>query len=235
MLKSRGGELTPRTEIAPSILAANFACLGDAISGVEAAGVSLIHVDVMDGHFVPNISIGVPVVASLRKATQLLLDVHLMIYNPERYIEAFAKAGADTLLIHQESTPHLDRALAMAREEGCKAGVVINPATPVDSLSEVLDQVGQVLVMSVNPGYGGQAFIPNSLEKIRQLRDLRTRYHYNYRIEVDGGVGPENVADLVRAGAEILVAGTSVYHTPDPAEAVRRLQQIATDAVAEKV
>jgi ribulose-phosphate 3-epimerase len=158
-----------------------------------------------------------------------------MIENPERYIEAFARAGADTLLIHQEATPHLDRVLAMAREEGCKAGVVINPATPVDSLSEVLSQVGQVLVMSVNPGYGGQAFIPHSLEKIRQLRDLRARYHYNYRIEVDGGVGSENVADLVRAGAEILVAGTSVFHTPDPAEAVRRLQQIATDAVAEKV
>src|ERR1019366_7918082 len=122
-----------------------------------------------------------------------------------------------------------------AREEGCKAGVVINPATPVESLSEVLNQVGQVLVMSVNPGYGGQAFIPHSLEKIRQLRDLRARYHYNYRIEVDGGGGPDNVAELVRAGAEILVAGTSVFHTPDPAEAVRRMQQIATDAVAEKV
>jgi ribulose-phosphate 3-epimerase len=235
VLKSGGGELTPRTEIAPSILAANFARLGDEIASVEAAGVSMVHVDVMDGHFVPNISIGVPVVASLRKATQLLLDVHLMIENPERYIEAFARAGADTLLIHQEATPHLDRALAMAREEGCTAGVVINPATPVESLSEVLAQVGQVLVMSVNPGYGGQAFIPHSLEKIRQLRDLRTRYRYNYRIEVDGGVGPENVADLVRAGAEIHVAGTSVFQTPNPAEAVRRLQQIATDAVAEKV
>ncbi len=227
--------MTPRTEIAPSILAANFARLGDEIASVEAAGVSMVHVDVMDGHFVPNISIGVPVVASLRKATQLLLDVHLMIENPERYIEAFARAGADTLLIHQEATPHLDRALAMAREEGCTAGVVINPATPVESLSEVLAQVGQVLVMSVNPGYGGQTFIPHSLEKIRQLRDLRTRHRYNYRIEVDGGVGPENVADLVRAGAEILVAGTSVFQTPNPAEAVRRLQQIATGAVAEKV
>jgi ribulose-phosphate 3-epimerase len=227
--------LTSRTEIAPSILAANFAQLGDAIGSVEAAGVSMVHVDVMDGHFVPNISIGVPVVASLRKATQLLLDVHLMIENPERYIEAFARAGADMLLIHQEATPHLDRALAMAREQGCKAGVVINPATPVETLSEVLAQVDQVLVMSVNPGYGGQAFIPNSLNKIRQLRDLRARHHYHYRIEVDGGVGPDNVAELVRAGAEILVAGTSVFHTPDPAEAVRRMQQIATDAVAEKV
>jgi ribulose-phosphate 3-epimerase len=158
-----------------------------------------------------------------------------MIENPERYIEAFARAGADTLLIHQEATPHLDRTLAMAREEGCKAGVVINPATPVATLSEVLSQVSQVLVMSVNPGFGGQEFIPYSLEKIRQLRDLRARYNYNYRIEVDGGVAVENTAELVRAGAEILVAGTSVFHTSDPAEAVRRLQQIATDAVAEKV
>ena len=225
----------PRTEIAPSILAADFACLGDAIRTVESAGVRMIHVDVMDGHFVPNISIGVPVVASLRKATRLLLDVHLMIENPERYVEAFAQAGADTLLIHQESTPNLDRALAMAREHGCNAGVVINPATPVSSLSEVLAQVSQVLVMSVNPGYGGQRFIPNSLEKVTQLRVLRDRHNYNYRIEVDGGVVAENTADLVRAGADILVAGTSVFHTPNPAEAVRKLQQIATDAVAEKV
>ena len=167
----------PRTEIAPSILAADFACLGDAIRAVETAGVRMVHVDVMDGHFVPNISIGVPVVASLRKATRLLLDVHLMIENPERYVEAFAQAGADTLLIHEESTPNLDRALAMVREHGCNAGVVINPATPVSSLSEVLAQVSQVLVMSVNPGYGGQRFIPNSLEKITQLRVLRDRHN----------------------------------------------------------
>ncbi len=225
----------PRSEIAPSILAADFACLGEAIRAVEGAGVRMVHVDVMDGHFVPNISIGVPVVASLRKATRLLLDVHLMIEYPERYVQAFAEAGADTLLIHQESTPNLDRALAMAREHGCNAGVVINPGTPVSSISEVLGQISQVLVMSVNPGYGGQRFIPNSLEKIAQLRGLRDRHNYNYRIEVDGGVVAENTADLVRAGAEILVAGTSVFHTPNPAEAVRRLQQIATDAVAEKV
>jgi len=227
--------LVPRTEVAPSILAADFACLGEAIRSVEVPGVRMIHVDVMDGHFVPNISIGVPVVASLRKATRLLLDVHLMIEAPERYIEAFAKAGADTLLIHQESTPNLDRALAMTREHGCNAGVVINPATPVAALSEVLGQVSQVLVMSVNPGYGGQKFIPNSLEKIAELRALRERHNYNYRIEVDGGVGPENTAELARAGAEILVAGTSVFGAPNPAEAVRRLQQIATEAVAEKV
>jgi ribulose-phosphate 3-epimerase len=227
--------VAPRAEIAPSILAANFAALGDAIRAVESAGVRLIHVDVMDGHFVPNITIGVPVVASLRRATRLHLDVHLMIQNPERFIEAFARAGANTLLIHEEATPHLHRALSLTREEGCKAGVVINPATPVAALSEVLAYVDQVLVMSVNPGFGGQEFILHSLEKIRQLRDLRARNNYDYRIEVDGGVVPENTADLVRAGVDILVAGTSVFHTPDPAEAVRRLQQIATDAVAEKV
>jgi len=225
----------PRAEIAPSILAADFANLGAAVRSVESAGVRLIHVDVMDGHFVPNISIGVPVVASLRKATKLHLDVHLMIESPERFVEAFARAGANTLLVHQEATAHLDRVLAMIREEGCKAGVVINPATPVATLSEVLAQVDQVLVMSVNPGYGGQQFIPYSLDKIRELRDLRARNHYNYRIEVDGGVGPENTAQLVRAGAEILVAGTSVFHEKDPAEAVKRLQQIALEAVSEKV
>jgi ribulose-phosphate 3-epimerase len=224
-----------RAEIAPSILAADFANLGGAVRAVEGAGVRLLHVDVMDGHFVPNISIGVPVVASLRKATQLLLDVHLMIENPERFVEAFAKAGANTLLVHQEATAHLDRVLAMIREQGCKAGVVINPATPVSTLSEVLAQVDQVLVMSVNPGYGGQKFIPYSLDKIRQLRDLRTRNHYNYKIEVDGGVVAENTAELVRAGTDILVAGTSVFHEKDPAAAVKRLQQIAMEAMAEKV
>jgi ribulose-phosphate 3-epimerase len=225
----------PRAEIAPSILAADFANLGAAVRAVESAGVALLHVDVMDGHFVPNISIGVPVVASLRKATQLHLDVHLMIENPERYVQAFARAGANTLLVHQEATAHLDRVLAMIREEGCKAGVVINPATPVSTLSEVLAQADQVLVMSVNPGFGGQQFIPYSLDKIRQLRELRARNHYHYRIEVDGGVSAENTAELVRAGTEILVAGTSVFHEKDPAEAVRRLQQIAMEAVAEKV
>lgn len=222
-------------DIAPSILAANFARLSDEIAKVEQAGVRLIHVDVMDGHFVPNISIGVPVVASLRKATRLLLDVHLMIENPEQYVEPFAKAGADTLLIHEESTPHLDRVVTQVRELGCRAGVVINPATPVSALEDILYKVDQVLVMSVNPGFGGQSFLPRSLDKIRQLRDARVRNHYNYRIEVDGGVVVENTPDLVRAGAEILVAGTSVFHTPDPAEAVRKLQHAAMHAMAQKV
>lgn len=221
-------------EIAPSILAADFACLGEGMGAVERGGATLLHVDVMDGHFVPNISIGVPVVASLRKATRLPLDVHLMIENPEQYIPLFAEAGADMISVHQEATPHLDRALTLIREHGCKPGAVINPATPVAMLSEVLGKVDHVLVMSVNPGFGGQKFIPGALEKIRQLKQTRESYNYSFRIEVDGGVGPENVAELVRAGAEILVAGTSIFHTPDPAEAVRAMKQMAGGALAQR-
>jgi ribulose-phosphate 3-epimerase len=221
-------------EIAPSILAADFASLGEAIRAVERGGATLLHVDVMDGHFVPNISIGVPVVASLRKATRLPLDVHLMIERPELYIQAFAEAGADMISVHQEATPHLDRAISMIREHGCQSGTVINPATPVSTLSEVLGHMDHVLVMSVNPGFGGQKFIPGALEKIRELKRIREAYNHLFRIEVDGGVGPDNVADLVRAGAEILVAGTSIFHTPDAAEAVRSMKQMAGGALAQK-
>jgi len=222
-------------EIAPSILAADFASLGEEIRAVERGGANLLHVDVMDGHFVPNISIGVPVVESLRKATRLPLDVHLMIENPERYIQPFSEAGADMISVHQEATYHLDRVLAMIREHGCRPGAVINPATPVSALSEVLDSVDYVLVMSVNPGFGGQKFIPGALEKIRRLKEIRERYNHSFRIEVDGGLGPENVMAVVRAGAEILVAGTSIFHTPDPAEAVRAMKQIAGEALAQRV
>lgn len=222
-------------EIAPSILAADFACLGEAIRAVERAGVSILHVDVMDGHFVPNISIGIPVVASLRKATKLLLDVHLMIENPELYIEAFATAGADMISVHQEATAHLDRALSMIAEHGCRPGAVINPATPVMMLSEVFGKVDHVLVMSVNPGFGGQTFLPEATEKIRQLKELRERHNYDFRIAVDGGIGPENVAEVIRAGAQILVAGTSVFHTADPAAAVRYMMHLASEALAQKV
>ena len=224
-----------KVEIAPSILAANFACLGEEIQAVEQGGATLLHVDVMDGHFVPNLTIGVPVVRSLRKATRLTLDVHLMIENPDRYVEAFAEAGADMISVHQEATPHLDRVLGMIREMGREVGVVINPATPVSTLSEVLDKVDYVLVMSVNPGFGGQKFIPEAVGKIRQLKELRARYNDGFRIEVDGGIGPENVSEVVRAGAELLVAGTSIFHTPDPAEAVRRLKHLASEALAQKV
>lgn len=223
-----------RIEIAPSILASNFAKLGDEIRAAEQGGADVIHVDVMDGHFVPNISIGIPVVESLRKATQLPLDVHLMIEQPEEYIHDFVKAGANRVLVHQEATVHLDRALAMIREMGAEAGAAINPATPVAMLTEVLDKVDTVLVMSVNPGFGGQRFIPGAFEKIRQLNQLRARYNLGFRIEVDGGVDAENAAELAQAGANTLVAGTSIFHTPDAAAAARQLRKLATQALTQK-
>src|ERR1700758_2234869 len=219
-----------RIEIAPSILASNFAKLGAEIRAVEEGGADVLHVDVMDGHFVPNISIGIPVVESLRKATRLPLDVHLMIENPEEYIEEFVRAGANRVLVHEESTVHLDRALAMVRENGAEAGAVINPATPVVMLSEVLDKVDTVLVMSVNPGFGGQKFIPGAFEKIRQLNQMRARYNASFRIEVDGGVDLENTVALAQAGANTFVAGTSIFHTADPAAATRQLKKLATQA-----
>jgi ribulose-phosphate 3-epimerase len=224
-----------KIEIAPSILASNFARLGEDIRAVEQGGADVIHVDVMDGHFVPNISIGLPVVASLHKATRLPLEVHLMIERPEEYIERFVQAGANRVLIHQEATVHLDRALTMIRELGAQAGAAINPATPVATLTEVFDKVDTVLVMSVNPGFGGQKFIPGAIEKIRQLNQWRTRYNGAFRIEVDGGVDAENTADLAQAGANTFVAGTSIFHTPDPAAAVRQIRKLATEALSQRV
>ncbi len=224
-----------RIEIAPSILASNFARLGEEIHTVEQAGADVIHVDVMDGHFVPNISIGIPVVESLRKATRLPLDVHLMIERPEEYIEDFVRAGATRVLVHQEATVHLDRALAMIREHGAEAGAAINPATPVLMLSDVLDKLDTVLVMSVNPGFGGQKFIRGALEKIRQLNEWRTRYNAGFRIEVDGGVDLGNVAELAQAGANTFVAGSSIFHASDPAGATRQLHKLATEALSHKV
>jgi ribulose-phosphate 3-epimerase len=224
-----------RIEIAPSILASNFARLGEEVHMVEQAGAEVIHLDVMDGHFVPNISIGIPVVASMRKATRLPLDVHLMIEQPEEYIEGFVHAGATRVLVHQEATAHLDRALAMIREHGAEAGAAINPATPVAMLSEVLDKLDTVLVMSVNPGFGGQKFIRGALEKIRQLNQWRSRYNGNFRIEVDGGVDLDNIAELAQAGANTFVAGTSIFHTTDPAGATRQLRRLASEALSQKV
>lgn len=224
-----------RIEIAPSILAANFARLADEVRGVEEGGADVIHVDVMDGHFVPNISIGIPVVACLRKATRLPLDVHLMIDRPETYIDEFVRAGADRVLIHAEATVHLDRALAMIREAGAQAGAVINPATPVVMLGDVLDKVDTVLVMSVNPGFGGQRFIPNAFEKIRQLNQWRSRYNASFRVEVDGGIDMENIAELAQAGVNTFVAGTSIFHTSDPAEATQKMRRLANEAISQKV
>ena len=223
-----------RIEIAPSILSADFARLSEEIRKVEEGGAEVLHVDVMDGHFVPNITIGIPVVASLRKATRLPLDVHLMIESPEEYIGEFIAAGANRILVHQEATPHLDRALTMAREGGAEAGAVINPATPVAMLSEVLDRVDTVLVMSVNPGFGGQKFIPGAIEKIRQLNQWRARYNANFRIAVDGGVDLGNIAALAQAGANTFVAGTSIFHTPDPAGATRQLRETANKSLSQK-
>jgi ribulose-phosphate 3-epimerase len=217
-------------QILPSLLAADFAHLGEEISKVERAGASMLHVDVMDGHFVPNFAIGTPVVESIRKITRLKLDVHLMISDPDRYALEFIRAGADHVLVHQEACLHLDRTLRMIRNEGALAGVVLNPATPVSTLSEVFDLVDHVLVMSVNPGFGGQHFIPNALRKIQALAWKRKELGLSFAIEIDGGVALDNAADIVRAGCDWLVAGTSIFHTPDAAAAFRELERTAREA-----
>lgn len=222
-------------ELAPSILSADFAHLAEAVHAVAEGGASLLHVDVMDGHFVPNITIGPPVVASLRKVTRLPLDVHLMIEDPDQYIPAFVDAGADWISVHQEACIHLNRTLEHIREHGVNAGVVINPATPVVMLEEVLEMVDHVLVMSVNPGFGGQKFIPSSLDKVRKLTMMRAARRANFRIEIDGGIGPETIADAVRAGVEVLVAGSAVFGEGSPRENTQVLLKLAAEAVLQKV
>jgi ribulose-phosphate 3-epimerase len=200
-----------KIELAPSILSANFAQLGDdALQAIEGGG-TVLHVDIMDGHFVPNITIGPPVVRWLRKVIKVPMDCHLMIENPDSFIPAFADLGADWISVHQEACLHLDRTLHLIASHGCKPGVVLNPATPVETLTEVLDLVHHVLVMSVNPGFGGQKFIPNSLNKIAALARMRAERKLEFRIEVDGGVDLETVGDVVKAGAELLVAGNAVF------------------------
>ncbi len=222
-------------EIAPSILSADFARLAEDVKAAAAGGATLLHVDVMDGHFVPNITIGPPVVASLRKVTDLPLDVHLMIENADRYIGAFVEAGADWVSVHQEACVHLHRTINLIKSKGAQAGVVINPATPVETLTEVLDQVDYVLVMSVNPGFGGQKFIPGSLGKIKKLVALRAARGLNYRIEVDGGVSQETIGEIVRAGAEILVAGNAVFGKGEAKKNVEKLLASAKEATLQKV
>ena len=222
-------------ELAPSILSADFARLGEQVRAAGAGGGTVVHVDVMDGHFVPNITIGVPVVKSLRKATELPLDCHLMIENPDQFIPEFVEAGADWISVHQEECRHLNRTLHLIRGHGARAGVVINPATPVETLTEVLDIVDYVLVMSVNPGFGGQKYIPASAHKIRRLAELRAQRGLNYRIEVDGGIGLDTVAEVVRAGAEILVAGNAVFGEGDPTTNARKMLKAATEATLQKV
>ncbi len=222
-------------ELAPSILSADFARLGEQVRAAGEGGGSVIHVDVMDGHFVPNLTLGPTLVKSLRPATDLPLDCHLMIENPDVFIPAFAEAGADWISVHQEACRHLNRTLHLIKSHDCLAGVVINPATPVNALEEVLDIVDYVLVMSVNPGFGAQKFIPSTLHKMRRLAEIRVQRGLNYRIEVDGGVGLDTVADVVRAGAEILVAGNAVFGTGDPSRNARELLKAAMEAALQRV
>ena len=218
-------------ELAPSILSADFAHLGDDARAAVEGGAQLLHVDVMDGHFVPNITIGPPVVSSLRKAVTAPLDVHLMIENPDQFIPAFVDAGADWISVHQEACIHLNRALELIKSHSVRAGVVINPATPVQTLGEVLDVIDYVLVMSVNPGFGGQKFIRGSLEKVRKLATMRNAKGLDYRIEIDGGVSLGNVADIARAGAEILVAGNAVFGKGNVKDNVKNLLKAANEAM----
>ena len=219
-------------EILPSILSADFARLGEDIHRVETAGIRMLHVDVMDGHFVPNITLGPPVVASIRKFTKLSLDVHLMITHPDHHIPAFIEAGANFISVHQEACTHLDRTLRMIQTEGAEAGVVLNPATPVSTLDDILDVVDYVLIMSVNPGFGGQQFIARSLDKVRQLVERRSARGLSFAIEIDGGANLSTIAGIARAGVDWVVAGSSVFGAPDPAEAVRSLRAAASDALA---
>jgi ribulose-phosphate 3-epimerase len=214
--------------IAPSILSADFTKLGQDIAAVERGGADLIHVDVMDGHFVPNLTVGVPVLRSIRKVARVPLDVHLMIEDPDRFLDAFVAAGAAMISVHFEVLPHLHRTLQAIKELGARAGVAINPSTPVGMLEEVAGMVDHVLVMSVNPGFGGQTFIPRSESKVQAVRALLDRQGNAAPIEVDGGVDPSNAARLVDAGAAILVAGTSIFGTGDPERAVRELRAAAT-------
>jgi ribulose-phosphate 3-epimerase len=220
-------------ELLPSILSADFAHLADQIAAAERGGGTVIHVDVMDGHFVPNITLGPPVVKCLRKATNLPLDCHLMIENPDEYIPAFAEAGADWVSVHYEACRHLHRSLELIAQHGMKPAVVVNPATRVELLTEILPMVHHVLVMSVNPGFGGQKFIEFSLDKIRKLAQLRQELGLAFRIEVDGGVAHDTVKRIVQAGADLLVAGNAVFGAGEPERDARSLLAAARQAAAE--
>jgi ribulose-phosphate 3-epimerase len=211
--------------IAPSILSADFGHLADEIKAVEKAGADLIHVDVMDGHFVPNITIGPVVVTAVRKATKLPVDVHLMIENPQDYVEAFIKAGANWVSVHAEEAYHLDRTLALIRDLGAKAGVVLNPATPLTAISEVLGSVDYVLLMTVNPGFGGQKFIPYCRDKIARLRAEIDKRKLDVLIEIDGGVKEGNIGELARFGADVFVAGSAVFESDDYGKTIAKMQK----------
>jgi ribulose-phosphate 3-epimerase len=212
-------------EIAPSILSADFAKLGQEIEAVERGGASLLHVDVMDGRFVPNITIGLPVVKAISRATRLPIDAHLMIVEPGRYAEQFVRAGAKMVSIHIEADPHLQRTITAIKSAGAQAGVAINPATPLSALDEALNFADYILVMSVNPGFGGQEFIPTSVDKVRRLRRTISERGLKTRIEIDGGIDRNNINDVAAAGADIIVSGTAVFGGGDPAAAVRELRE----------
>lgn len=211
-------------KIAPSILSANFAKLGEEILDVERGGADYIHVDVMDGHFVPNITIGPLIVEAIRPITKLPLDVHLMIENPDQYIEAFAKAGADYITVHVEACPHLHRTIQLIKSFGIKAGVVMNPATPVASVQHIIEDVDMVLLMTVNPGFGGQKFIHSVLPKIAEVKELANRFNPDLEIEIDGGVNEETAKLCIEQGANVLVAGSAIYNQEDRAEAIRKIR-----------
>jgi ribulose-phosphate 3-epimerase len=219
-------------EIIPSILSADFAHLADEIARVERGGAHMLHLDVMDGHFVENLTIGPPVVESVRKATKSHLDIHLMIENPERYVTDFVHAGANSVLVHYEATRHLDGTLERIKKEGAMAGVVLNPATPVTVLDDVLAVADYVLLMSVNPGFGGQQLIPYVLKKVRKLDQMRRERRLRLPIEIDGGVHLDNLAEVVRAGCDWVVTGSAIFHSGDPEATVREMQEIAAGANA---
>ena len=212
-------------EIAPSILSADFARLGEEIEAAERGGATLIHVDVMDGHFVPNLTVGLPVVRSLARATQLPLDAHLMISEPGLYAEKFVEAGAQMVSVHIEADPHIHRTLTAIKKRGAKAGIVVNPATSLQHVEEALQFADYVLVMSVNPGFGGQEFIPTSVEKVRRLRRMIEERNLQVRIEIDGGIDRDNIAEVAGAGAEIIVSGSAIFGAPDPGVALRELRE----------
>ena len=217
-------------EIAPSILSADFAHLGRDVQAMEEAGARMLHFDVMDGHFVPNLTVGIPVLASLRKMTRLDIDAHLMISNPDEMAEAFVEAGADMVSVHYETVRHLDRLLGRIREKGAKPGVVLNPHTPVSVLEDILPCCDFVLIMSVNPGFAAQEFISYSLEKVRKLRSMSNQRGLNLKIEIDGGMGPHNVAQAVEAGVDWIVSGSAIFGSEEPLRTLRMMQQAAAEA-----